>query len=389
MMERKTAQGPLVGVKIVELAGIGPGPLCSALLSDMGADILRIDRPAPADIGGPRPPRADVARRGRMSVSVDLKNPEGVETILKLVEQADAILDPFRPGVTERLGLGPDACLARNKAIIYGRMTGWGQDGPMSQIAGHDLNYLALTGMLNAIGPAERPVPPLNLVADMGGAAMFLAVGVLAGIIEARQSGEGQVVDAAMVEGAAYLGMGQFGVMAMGARVNRRAANVTDGGSHFYRCYETSDGKFVSIASIERKFYANLLAKLNLDPADLPEQHDEASWPAMSKRFEEIFRQKTREEWTEIMGDTDICYAPVLDFEEATQHPHNVARGSFVEIDGVKQPRPAPHFSRTESAVQSAPPVVGATTRDGLASWGFTDPDIDALEASKAIGWQG
>ncbi|MGY8958961.1 MAG: CoA transferase, partial [Alphaproteobacteria bacterium] len=197
-MERKTAQGPLVGVKIVELAGIGPGPLCSALLSDMGADILRIDRPAPADIGGPRPPRADVARRGRMSVSVDLKNPEGVETILKLVEQADAILDPFRPGVTERLGLGPDACLARNKAIIYGRMTGWGQDGPMSQIAGHDLNYLALTGMLNAIGPAERPVPPLNLVADMGGGAMFLAVGVLAGIIEARQSGEGQGVDAAM-----------------------------------------------------------------------------------------------------------------------------------------------------------------------------------------------
>ena len=388
-MTGKSAQGPLVGVKIIELAGIGPGPLCSALLADMGADILRIDRPAPADIGGPRPARADVARRGRYSVSVDLKNPEGAATILRLAENADAILDPFRPGVTERLGLGPDDVFARNKRIVYGRMTGWGQDGPLGQAAGHDLNYLAITGVLNAIGPEEMPVPPLNVVADMGGGAMFLAVGVLAGVIEARQSGEGQVVDAAMVEGSAYLGMGQFGMVATNSRVNRRAANATDGGSHFYRCYKTSDDKFVSIASIERKFYANLLDKLGLDPADLPEQHDESSWPEMSRKFEGIFRQKSRDEWTAIMEGVDICFAPVLDFEEAPSHPHNVARGNFVEVDGVVQPRPAPRFSRTQSAVQSAPPVVGADTRTGLASWGFTDGEIDALEAEKAIGWQG
>jgi len=229
----------------------------------------------------------------------------------------------------------------------------------------------------------------LIVVADMGGGAMFLAVGVLAGIIEARQSGEGQVVDAAMVEGSAYLGMGQFGMVATNSRVNRRAANATDGGSHFYRCYKTSDDKFVSIASIERKFYANLLDKLDLDPADLPEQHDESSWPEMSAKFEGIFRQKSRDEWTAIMEGVDICFAPVLDFEEAPSHPHNVARGNFVEVDGVVQPRPAPRFSRTQSAVQSAPPVVGADTRTGLASWGFTDGEIDSLEAEKAIGWQG
>ncbi|MBT7759984.1 MAG: CoA transferase, partial [Rhodospirillaceae bacterium] len=256
------SSGPLAGVKIIELAGIGPAPLCCSLLSDMGADILRIDRNAPSGLGSPRKTRTDLLRRGRASVAIDMKHPDGVATVLKLVEQADVIIDPFRPGVAERLGLGPDECLARNPKLIYGRMTGWGQDGTLNQAAGHDLNYLALTGVLHAIGPKDLPTPPLNVVADMGGGAMFLAVGILAGVIEARQSGKGQVVDTAMTEGSAYLGTGAFGSLAAGDWVHERNSNILDGGAHFYRCYKTSDGKFVSIASIEAKFYAILLDKL-------------------------------------------------------------------------------------------------------------------------------
>ncbi|MDP7549423.1 MAG: CaiB/BaiF CoA-transferase family protein, partial [Alphaproteobacteria bacterium] len=272
--DSKQSHGPLAGVKVIELAGIGPAPLCCTLLSDMGADVMRIDRNAPSGLGSPRTPRTDLLRRGRPSVSIDMKHPNGIATLLRLVEQADVIIDPFRPGVTERLGLGPEDCLARNPKLVYGRMTGWGQDGSLSQAAGHDLNYLALTGVLHAIGPKELPVPPLNVVADMGGGAMFLAVGVLAGVIEARQSGQGQVVDTAMTEGSAFLGTGAFGTLAAGDWVHERTSNILDGGAHFYRCYKTADGKFVSIASIEAKFYAILLEKLRLDPAELPAQMD-------------------------------------------------------------------------------------------------------------------
>ncbi|MBT3535006.1 MAG: CoA transferase [Rhodospirillaceae bacterium] len=383
------SSGPLAGVKIIELAGIGPAPLCCSLLSDMGADILRIDRNAPSGLGSPRKTRTDLLRRGRASVAIDMKHPDGVATVLKLVEQADVIIDPFRPGVAERLGLGPDECLARNPKLIYGRMTGWGQDGTLNQAAGHDLNYLALTGVLHAIGPKDLPTPPLNVVADMGGGAMFLAVGILAGVIEARQSGKGQVVDTAMTEGSAYLGTGAFGSLAAGDWVHERNSNILDGGAHFYRCYKTSDGKFVSIASIEAKFYAILLDKLGLDPADLPAQMDRPTWPEMSLKLEGLFAKKTRDEWCEIMEGTDICFAPVLTFDEAFDHPHAKTRGSFVEVDGVKQPVPAPRFSRTPSAIKSPPPEYGADTAAGLASWGMSKDEINKLLEDKAVGWQG
>ena len=381
--------GPLVGVKIIELAGIGPGPLCCSLLSDMGADILRIDRNAPSGLGSPRTTKTDLLRRGRPSVAIDMKNPNGIATLLRLVDQADAIIDPFRPGVTERLGIGPDICLARNPKLVYGRMTGWGQDGTLNQAAGHDLNYLALTGVLHAIGSKDLPTPPLNVVADMGGGAMFLAVGILAGVIEARQSGKGQVVDTAMTEGSAYLGTGAYGSLAAGDWIHERNANILDGGAHFYRCYKTSDGKFVSIASIEAKFYTILLDKLGLDPADLPKQMDRPTWPEMAVKFEGLFAQKSRDEWCEIMEGTDICFAPVLTFDEAFDHPHAKSRGSFVEVDGVKQPVPAPRFSRTPSSISSPPPEMGANTAAGLASWGMSEGEIATLMEEKAIGWQG
>ncbi|MDP6389186.1 MAG: CaiB/BaiF CoA-transferase family protein [Alphaproteobacteria bacterium] len=380
--------GPLAGLKVVELAGIGPAPLCCALLADMGADVIRIDRAAPSGLGIPRAGKTDVTRRGRPSVAIDLKNPKGVETVLRLVEDADALIDPLRPGVTERLGLGPEDCLARNKRLVYGRMTGWGQDGPLSQAAGHDLNYLALTGVLHAIGPRETPVPPLNVVADMGGGAMFLAVGLLAAVHEARNSGQGQVVDVAMTEGSAFLAMGCFGLIAADYWSDQRADNVLDGGAHFYRCYETKDGRHVSIASIEAKFYAILLDKLGLDPADLPDQMDRDQWPAMSERFAALFKEKTCDEWCEIMEGTDICFAPVLTFREASNHPHNAARDSFVEVDGVIQPGAAPNFSRTPSGIKGGPPEMGAQTDEGLAAWGFSADEIAALKAESAIGQQ-
>jgi alpha-methylacyl-CoA racemase len=385
----QNSHGALAGVKVIELAGIGPAPLCCSLLSDMGADVLRIDRNAPSGLGSPRKTRTDLLRRGRASVAIDMKHPDGVATVLRLVEQADVIIDPFRPGVTERLGLGPEECLARNPKLVYGRMTGWGQDGTLNQAAGHDLNYLALTGVLHAIGAKDLPTPPLNVVADMGGGAMFLAVGILAGVIEARQSGQGQVVDTAMTEGSAYLGTGAFGALAAGDWVHERNSNILDGGAHFYRCYRTADGKFVSIASIEAKFYAILLDKLGLDPAGLPAQMDRPTWPEMSLKLEGLFARKTRDEWCEIMEGTDICFAPVLTFDEAFEHPHAIARGSFVEVDGIKQPVPAPRFSRTPSAIKSPPPEYGADTAAGLASWGLGEDEIAALMASKAIGWRG
>ncbi len=389
MSDTQKPSGPLTGVKIVELAGIGPAPLCCALLSDMGADILRVDRNSDPGLGIGRPTKTDVTRRGRKSVSVDLKHPDGIATVMRLIEKADAMIDPFRPGVTEKLGIGPEDCAARNKRIVYARMTGWGQSGSLSQAAGHDLNYLALTGVLNAIGPKEMPVPPLNVVADMGGGAMFLAVGILAGVLEARSSGEGQVVDAAMTEGSAFLGMGMYGMLAADTWVDERVSNFLDGGAHFYRCYKTKDDLFVSIASIEAKFYAILLDKLGLDPAALPAQMDRDTWGDIAQKFEDLFAQKTRDEWCEIMEGTDICFAPVLSFAEAPSHPHNKGRGSFVDVDGVLQPGPAPRFSRTVSKVQCAPPTIGDQTKQGLSDWGFSEDEVVTLQATGAIGWQG
>ncbi|MEM7250709.1 MAG: CaiB/BaiF CoA-transferase family protein [Pseudomonadota bacterium] len=383
-------QGPLVGLKVVELAGIGPAPLGCTLLADMGASVLRVDRNVPSGLGSARGgPKTDLLRRGRQSVSVDLKQPEGIETVLKLVEEADALIDPFRPGVTERLGLGPDDCLARNPRLLYARMTGWGQAGPLSHAAGHDLNYLSLTGITHSIGPKELPTPPLNVVADMGGGAMFLAFGLLAGVYEAQRSGHGQVVDVSMLEGSAFLALGIFGARAAGHWKDERQANMLDGGAPFYRCYETSDQKFVSVAAIETKFYAILLDKLGLATAnDLPEQMDRDRWPELAARFEALFREKTRDEWCAIMEGTDICFAPVLSLGEAFDHPHNQSRDSFVSIEGVMQPGPAPRFSRTPGKVSRPPPEYGADTEQGLAEWGFSADDIARLSDAGVVGWK-
>ncbi len=381
--------GPLAGLKIVELAGIGPAPLCCSLMSDLGADVLRIDRNLDAKLGVPRDRRTDLVRRGRKSVSIDLKNIKGVQTAMRLIEGADVLVDPFRPGVTEKLGLGPDECFASNRKLIYARMTGWGQTGPLAHAAGHDLNYLALTGIVQAIGPKEMPTPPLNVVADMGGGAMSMALGILAGVYEARNSGEGQVVDISMTEGSAYLALAMYGMAAVGDYSHERQDNILDGGAPFYRCYETKDGKFVSIASIEAKFYDLLLGKTGIKgEQNLPGQFDKAQWPEMHARFEAVFKTKTREEWCEIMEGSDVCFAPVLTFNEAPDHPHNKVRGTFVDVEGVLQPNPAPRFSRTQGSVKGVAPDYGQNTRDGLLEWGFGAAEIDELMKENVVGWQ-
>ncbi len=381
--------GPLAGLKIIELAGIGPAPLCCTLLSDLGAEVLRIDRTKDSGLGLARDRRTDLTRRGRKSVSIDVKHSKGLEALKRLIDDADVLVDPFRPGVTEKLGLGPKDCFARNKKLVYARMTGWGQDGPLSQAAGHDLNYLSLTGIVHAIGGKDIPAPPLNVVADMGGGAMYLALGILAGVHEARNSGEGQEVDISMTEGSAFLALGIYGMAGVGDYSHERMDNVLDGGAPFYRCYETKDGKFVSIASIEAKFYDLLLEKTGLkSDANLPDQFDKSQWPEMHARFEAIFKSKTRDEWCEVMEGSDVCFAPVLTFNEAPDHPQNKARGTFVDVEGVPQPAPAPRFSRTPGAVRGAAPDYGADTRTGLAEWGFEAAEIDELVADKAVGWQ-
>ena len=373
--------GPLSGVKIIEFAGIGPGPFCAMLLNDMGADVIRIDRKGAR--GGSR---FDIASRGRRSVALDLKKPEAVEACLKLIESADILQEGFRPGVMERLGLGPDVCLKRNPKLVYGRMTGWGQTGPLAKAAGHDINYISLTGALHSIGrPGEKPVPPLNLVGDFGGGALYLAMGMLAALHEAQRSGQGQVVDAAMTDGASSLMAMFYGFTASGMWKEPHGTNMLDGGAHFYDTYETKDGKWISLGSIEPQFYAILREKAGLTDGLWDAQMDQSKWPEMKEKISEVMKTKTRDEWCEIMEGTDICFAPVLSISEAKDHPHNKARETIVEIDGVAQPNVAPRFSRTESKIQGPVPEVGAHTESALSDWGFSGGDIDALKKAEAI----
>jgi alpha-methylacyl-CoA racemase len=379
--------GPLQGVKILEIAGIGPGPFAAMMLADMGADIIRVDRAQSVMGGDPAAPPADVLNRGRRSIGVDLKNPDGVETLLTLVESADALIEGFRPGVAERLGFGPDICLARNPRLVFGRMTGWGQTGPYAQAAGHDINYIALAGALEPIGRAgDKPLPPLNLVGDFGGGGMLLAFGLVCALLEARASGEGQVVDAAMVDGAAVLMTMFHAFKAMGIWEDERGTNLLDTGAHFYEVYETSDAKFVSIGSIEPQFYAELLRLTGLDADEtMPRQQDRSQWPALKERFVALFKTKTRDEWCEIMEHSDVCFAPVLSLSEAPQHPHNVERSTFVERNGVVQPGPAPRFSRTAPEIQRPPSFAGQHTDEALADWGIAPETIARLRESGAV----
>jgi alpha-methylacyl-CoA racemase len=379
--------GPLQGIKVIELQGIGPGPFCGMMLADMGADVIRVDRAANVPAQPPAEPPLDVLARGRRSIAVDLKNPDGVETVLKLVEGADALLEGFRPGVMERLGLGPEECLARNPRLVYGRMTGWGQEGPYAQMAGHDINYISLAGALAHIGRAgQAPLPPLNLVGDFGGGGMLLAFGLVCGLLEAKQSGRGQVVDAAMVDGSAILMTMFAGMFASGAWTEERGANLLDTGSHFYDVYETADGRYVSFGSIEPQFYAELLELSGLGAeADLPDQLDKGRWPEMKERVAALARRKTMAEWCEVMEGSDVCFAPVLTMAEAARHPHNVERRTYVEVAGVSQPAPAPRFDRTETAVPSPPAHPGQHTDDVLRSFGFTADDVAKLRASGAV----
>ncbi len=379
--------GPLKGLRVVELAGIGPGPMACMMLADMGAEVVKVDRLTDPGLGIAMPAKYQVLHRGRPSIAVDLKSPDGIAVVKRLVERADVLIEGFRPGVTERMGLGPKDCFETNPKLVYGRMTGWGQNGPMARAAGHDMNYIALTGALNAIGPADGPpVPPLNLVGDFGGGTLYLLVGVLAALLEAQQSGKGQVVDAAMVDGAASLMTTFYGLKAAGLWTDERGANLLDGGAHFYSVYETSDGQFVSIGSIEAKFYAELLEKTGLDPAGLPPQMSRESWPVIREKLTAIFKTKTRDEWCEIMEGSDVCFAPVLNLDEAPDHAHMKARGTFAEIDGVVQPAPAPRFSRTPGAIRRPPSPPGADTDETLAAWGFSAGEIAGLRAANAIG---
>jgi alpha-methylacyl-CoA racemase len=373
--------GPLQGVKVIEFAGIGPGPFCAMLLSDMGAEVVRIDRKGSR--GGSK---FDITARGRRSIALDLKKPEAVETCLKLIGKADALLEGFRPGVMERLGLGPDVALKRNPKLVYGRMTGWGQAGPMSQAAGHDINYIALIGALHAIGrKGETPVPPLNLVGDFGGGALYLAFGMACALFEARGSGKGQVIDCAMTDGAASLMSMFYGFKASGMWSDNKGENLLDGGAHFYDAYETSDGKWVSIGSIEPQFYTLLLEKTGISDPEFEHQMDRAKWPALKEKIARVIKTKTRVQWDALMENTDVCYAPVLSLAEAPHHPHNVARETFVQIEGVTQPAPAPRFSRTKPEVQGPPPGSGQHNEAILKDFGFAPGEIDALKTAGAI----
>jgi alpha-methylacyl-CoA racemase len=371
---------------MIEFAGIGPGPFAAMMLSDMGAEILRIDRAQYVMGGDPAKPSLELLNRGRRSVGVDLKHSQGAAAVLRLIDRADALLEGFRPGVMEQLGLGPEVCLARNPRLIYGRMTGWGQEGPLAHAAGHDINYIALAGALDSIGRrGEPPLPPLNLVGDFGGGGMLLAFGMVCALVERGVSGKGQVVDAAMVDGSAAMMTIFHGALQFGWWKEERGTNLLDTGAHFYEVYETKDGKYVSIGSIEKQFYAELLEKTGLAGEELPGQMKRAEWPAMKQRMAAIFRTKTRDEWCRIMEGSDVCFAPVLSMTECQDHPHIKARDTFVEVAGASQPAPAPRFSRSQPKIERPPPHAGQHTDEALADWGFEADEIAALREAKAI----
>jgi alpha-methylacyl-CoA racemase len=375
--------GPLNGYTVIELAGIGPAPMGGMILADMGAEVIRIDRAS-----GANPlTMKDVSSRGKKSVALNLKDTSGIETLLRMVENADAIIDPYRPGVCEKLGIGPDVCLARNPKLVFARMTGWGQEGPLANAAGHDINYISITGALYAMGrKGEKPVPPLNLVGDMGGGGMLLVNGVLAALLEAANSGKGQVIDAAMVDGAAQLMWMFHGFQAIGMwDETQRESNMLDGGAHFYDTYQCADGEYVSIGSIEPQFYALLKELAGLSEEEFGDQNNPAKWPALKQRLADVFRSKTRAEWCEIMEGTDVCFAPVLNFVEAPDHPANVARQTYIEVEGVTQPAPAPRFSRTPSEVRHAGHNPGQDTDEVLAAMGFAEQEIARLRESGVI----
>ena len=378
------AMGPLAGLRILEFEAIGPGPFGAMMLADMGADVLLVDRPSDPRLGFGRERWFDVMLRGRRSITLDLKSEQGAEAALRLAEKADAIIEGFRPGVMERLGLGPETMLARNPRLVYGRMTGWGQHGPLAPRAGHDIDYIALSGVLHAIGRAGgAPVPPLNLVGDFGGGGMLLAFGIACGVIEARASGRGQVVDAAMVDGASLLATMFAGMLAAGRWSEARGENVLDSGAPWYDSYVTADGKYVAIGAIEPKFYAELLERLGLAAAGLPAQHDRGGWPLLRQRFAERFAERTRDEWCAVFDGSDACFAPVLSFSESRWHAHRQARGGTIDLGGVPQPAPAPRFSRTPGEARRAPPERGVGGREALADWGF---DAAAIEELAAFG---
>ncbi len=377
--------GPLKGVKVVEIAGIGPGPFCAMLLADLGADVIRVDRADKVRGNDPEVPSGDLMNRGRRSIGVNLKDPQGVELVLELIEKAELCLEGFRPGVAERLGIGPDVCLARNPALIYGRMTGWGQTGPYAHTAGHDINYIALSGTLSALGRAgEAPTPPLNLLGDFGGGGLMLAFGLVSALVESRSSGQGQVVDAAMVDGAATLATFIHGFRASGIWDDERDTNMLDTGAHFYDVYECADGEYISIGSIEPQFYAELLEKLGFTAQELPQMERER-WPELKEVVAARVRTKTRDEWCELLEGSDVCFAPVLSMAEAPSHPHNVERKTFVEVAGVTQPAPAPRFSRTVASIDRPPPHAGQHTDEVLLDWGLDVSTIASRRDSGAI----
>lgn len=375
--------GPLSGFRIIELAGIGPGPFCGMMLADMGAEVIRVDRPG----GNPSAEAGhDILFRNRKSVAINLKESGGVEAVLRLCESAHGLFEGFRPGVAERLGVGPEDCMGRNERLVYGRMTGWGQEGPLSQAAGHDINYIALSGALHAVGRrGEGPVPPLNLVGDFGGGGMMLAFGMVCGLLEAQHSGKGQVIDSAMTEGSAALMAMFYGLRARGLFSDERGTHMLDSGAHFYDTYETADGRYISVGAIEPAFYRLLCEKADLPEADFGEQMNPGQWPVQKERLAAIFRRRSRDEWCEIMEGTDICFAPVLGLEEAPQHPHNRARNSFIEVEGVTQHAPTPRFSRTAAKTPEPMRPPGTHTREVLAGAGFSDAEIDTLAAANAI----
>ena len=374
--------GPLKGFKIIEMAVIGPGPFCGMILADLGAEIIRVDRASAAGTGS----REEPANRGKKSIAVDLKSEDGVEVVLKLVESADAIFEGFRPGVMERLGLGPDICQKRNEKIVFGRMTGWGQTGPLANAAGHDINYIALSGALAAIGRDDSPpVPPLNLIGDFGGGGMLLALGIVAALLETKNSGKGQVIDAAMTDGSSLLMTMMYSMHQSGFWNLERQTNLLDGAAHFYDTYECKDGKYVSIGSIEPQFYALLCEKAELSQDDFGDQMKRDTWQNKKQMIKNVFLTKTREEWCDLMEGSDVCFAPVLDMSEAPMHPHNIARQTFIEIEGVTQPAPAPRFDRTQNEITLPPAIAGEHSKEILESLGIDSEEYDRLISSGSI----